>query len=121
LSNHKITHYEVEGGRRARCRCGFQTLKYEHQWQVDDEVEKHHAKIERVRAYLETRNPTVKSQYQFFSEKADDPDETPENRALWRQLADELAPRVKDKKPAPQETLFPMEPPKSDEKKGRQT
>lgn len=113
MSNHKIAYVEDKGRHHGRCSCRFQTKVFLHKWQAEDEVREHLALVDRVRAYLETKNPTVKSQHDYYRERADDPDETPENRRLWQQLADELEPRVKARKgevAADDEPMFEMEP-----------
>lgn len=66
----------------------------------------HLQEIERVRAHLGTRNPTLKSQHAWFCQQADDETNPVGDRALWRQLADEIQAFLTSKEPVPQEPLF---------------
>ena len=125
MSSHKFTDEMLTSfppKYQSRCRCGFVTKQHRHEWQVSDEKRAHLAFIERVKTYLNKRDPSVKNQYDYYSERANDPEETPANRALWQQLADELRPRVPDKsKNGEQETLFPMETPEKTVNRSNQT
>lgn len=109
MSNHKITYYDKEPYFYARCRCGFVTKEFIHKWQVEDEVKEHERFVDRIRAYLGTSKPTLKSQRDYYLEMSEDPNEPPANRRLWKMLADELTPRVRERRQPEQETLFPME------------
>lgn len=112
--SHKFTRGETEGWPPrvySRCRCGHYIKPMEFTWQVEDEERRHFQLVERVKASLTRREPSIKTQRDYYLERANDPEESRENRALWQQLADELTPRVKDKKPGEQETLFLMDTP----------
>src|ERR1044072_1458749 len=50
----------------------------------------HLEEVDRVREHLATRNPPLPSQRDYYLEKANDPQESAVNRAIWQQLADEL-------------------------------
>lgn len=66
-------------------------------WGDDPEAERLERERERARDLLRSRSNTkgvLKSEREWYLERAADPSETPENRALWQQLADELAPRL---------------------------
>lgn len=112
MSNHTFKYIEDGATKHyARCSCRFQTKSHQHRWQVEDEVREHLTLIERVKSYLGTKNPTLKSQRDYYLERAEDPDETPANRRLWLQLAEELTPRVKPTKgETVDEPMFHMEP-----------
>jgi hypothetical protein len=66
----------------------------------------HVAEVERIRAHLGSRNPSLKTQYAWFVKQADDENNAPEDRALWRQLADELERFLASKEPLQQDALF---------------
>jgi hypothetical protein len=50
----------------------------------------HQQEINKIRAHLGSRTPTLANQRDWFRHKADDPDTPYEDRQLWRQLADEV-------------------------------
>jgi hypothetical protein len=65
----------------------------------------------RARELLRQRGTTaaiMKSEIDYYREREADPHETKANRALWKQLADELESRVKPKKPQPSEADEPL-------------
>jgi|SRR5262245_27551973 len=79
---------------RAICTCGATSgprfAKAEaHEWE-----DQHRKLVERARAHLRDRAPSLKDQHHYYRERAADPHETPANRALWQMLADGLASRI---------------------------
>lgn len=97
MGNHKITWHRLEGGiakHAAVCRCGWRSSKQTVLQVVEDEVLKHGEEVERLRAWLGTRTPSLKAQYDYYKEKAEDPSESESARALWKQLAQELSVRL---------------------------
>ena len=66
-------------------------------WGDDPEAERLERERERARELLRSRSNTkgvMKSERDYYLERAADPHETAANRALWQQLADELSPRL---------------------------
>lgn len=112
MSNHKSSVQELEGfppSYVARCNCRWTGKQTRQKWEAEDEEREHQEKVQRVLALLRPRAHTaslVKSERDYYREKADDPDETEENRVLWRQLADELDTRVRDRRPTQDEGLW---------------
>jgi protoheme ferro-lyase len=107
---HTITYYNDNPYERyARCRCGFTTQHYRTLDSVEDEVHKHEQQIERIRLALGTRNPTLKSQRDYYRQMAEDPNVEPSDRRLWARLADELDHRLGVQQ-TEQDMLFDMKP-----------
>lgn len=93
--SHKITTFN-DGplNKWARCRCGFTTSRYRFHDDVEDAVAKHEADVERVRLALGTRNPSLKSQRDYYRAMAEDENVAPHDRRLWANLAGELERRL---------------------------
>ena len=93
--SHKVTWFnERTFDYWARCRCGFTTKHYRMMDDVEDEVAKHEAAIEKVRLALGTRTPSLKTQRDYYREMADNENVSPHDRRLWGKLADELDKRL---------------------------
>ena len=105
MSTHKIHYAGLDPHLQARCSC---TKKSEvgSRADVDAWYYAHLAEVERIRAHLGSRNPSLKTQYAWFVKQADDPDNDPGDRALWRQLAEELERFLASKEPLQQDALF---------------
>jgi len=50
----------------------------------------HQVDVERIRAHLGTRTPSLKQQHDWFLKQAENTDNEPDDRALWKQLAEEI-------------------------------
>lgn len=88
------------GGYVTRCNCGWKHPGETPDRQVaEDWIRVHEKAIERIRTHLATKTPRLQDERDYYRSKADDPDETPENRAIWKQLADELSVRLNDDGP----------------------
>jgi len=97
MGQHTVTYHDLQGGLfkyQAACRCGWRSEKRVSRQQVEDEVMNHHVHIERVKAHLGGRTPSLQSQYDYYRERAEDPKEDETARRLWKQLADELGHRL---------------------------
>lgn len=92
----------------ARCTCRWSSTQRLSQFDVEDEVLVHDANVQRARAgRVFGRMPSLGDQRDYYQTRADNTEETPENRVLWQQLADELTHRLGDHSPwAASEPLF---------------
>jgi hypothetical protein len=105
---HRITYHDEDIWRQyARCRCGFITKEHRTRDNVEDEVAKHQADVERIRLHLHTGVPTLKSQARYYRDMAENPQVEESDRLLWARLADELEARLGPTS-AKDETLFDM-------------
>lgn len=105
MSNHRRTIIGSIQQCQARCSCGKKSPITD-RGTVEGWWYAHQQEIERTRAYLGTRTPTLKSQRDWFIKQAENPDNDPDDRALWRQLAEEIDRFVSKKAPMGQEALF---------------
>lgn len=87
---------------QARCNCGWTSDRQATKQAVDDQIMKHEAQVQRVRAQLGTRRPSLKSQRDYYQQMADDHTNPSGERELWQGLADELSDRLGDDVPAGQ-------------------
>jgi hypothetical protein len=94
---HKVTYYSDRPLEKfARCRCGFVTKRHKNMDDVEDEVARHEANVNRARLQLGTRTPSLKSQRDYFRMMAENPNVDPHERRQWGILADELDTRIDD-------------------------
>lgn len=106
MSNHKIHFAGLEPHLQARCSCK-QRSPIGTRADVEEWKFSHEQLIQRVRAHLGARNITLKSAVAWFVSQAENEDNTPEDRALWRQLADEAGAHLERKEHAlDQDPLF---------------
>lgn len=107
MGNHRVHYAGLHPNLQARCSCGKKS-PIGSRADCDAWCFAHNREVERIRAYLGTRNPTLKSQHAWFCQQADDDDNDPDDRALWRQLADELGAFIEHKNAPPleQDALF---------------
>lgn len=106
---HKIVFF-TEGVFKhwARCRCGFTTKVMKHKDDVDDAVNKHREEVIRLRIKLKGQ-PTLKAEWAYYVKMAEDPNVSEADRVLWKRLADELYPRIKDAKDHTGDVELPIE------------
>lgn len=77
------------------CTCrAFKALDLPTRQQAEDEFAKHMREVEKLRARVSGYQPSLKTTYAYYREMQTDPDQTPEEQALWKQMADEMASRV---------------------------
>lgn len=92
---HRIDYVKDNQSRhRAICSCRTGSPYTLNRQEAEDWVIKHLRLVEQAMAHLRDRRPSVSDQAGYYQSKADDPEETRENRLLWQQLADELKPRL---------------------------
>jgi hypothetical protein len=89
MTNHRVHYAGLDPNLQARCSCKKKS-PIGSRSEVDDWFREHLYEIQRIRTHLGTRNPALKTQCAWFQAQADDPENAPEDRVLWRQLADEL-------------------------------
>jgi hypothetical protein len=90
----------------ARCRCGWtpdpKKAPYKTRDMVMDEVRKHETIVERARRAARWGGGTLKSELAHYRAMADNVEVRPADRAIWKQLADELESRL-GRPPTPEE------------------
>jgi hypothetical protein len=52
---------------------------------------------EQARITTEGKRPSLQSQYNYYLEQSQNTDHSAKDRKLWKQLADEIGPRIKPK------------------------
>jgi hypothetical protein len=107
VSNHRVHYAGLDPNLQARCSCKKRS-EIGSRSTVEDWFISHLQEIERIRAHLGSRTPSLRSQWAWFQAQAEDETNDPEDRALWGQLADELD-RFISARGAPlvgQDTLF---------------
>src|SRR5690242_21716285 len=90
---HRVTYFFVKDSatpHRARCRCGQTSKQRRTKEQAEDDVTKHRADVERLKLQMQSRNPTLESQRDYYRSMADNPEVALKDRKLWGMLADEL-------------------------------
>lgn len=94
MSHHKFNRFNHNDGTfSSRCSCGHYTGFKETRQEREDAEIKHHDNVERIRAHLSTRDPSLVQQRDYYRlMSVEDPEES--NRRLWQQLADELDRRL---------------------------
>jgi hypothetical protein len=81
----------------ARCACRQISKRVPMRWQAEDWEREHLDYIEKVKAHLGTRTPSLKSQRDYYRSKAEDPSVSAAEREQWAMLADGLDRRVGDR------------------------
>ena len=104
MSNHSVRLVLIGDHWQARCSCKKRSLLGDRgdaeAWEYA-----HHQEIERIRAQLGSRTPSLKSQREWFLQQADNEDNSSEDRALWKQMADELEHFLRNRAAPPVEQL----------------
>ena len=93
MSNHKSKYKRYGDEYRAECSCR-QNSKLGSRQEAEDWITKHHAEVQRARVHLMGNSPSITSQYAYFRRQEQNPEQSESDRALWKQLADELQPRL---------------------------
>ena len=97
MSEHTLKKFvRTTGQHSGRCSCGWAPGDQRSEQGVDDEFFKHMQNVARARAALGTRTPGLKGQRDYYRDRAADMTVPASERALWRQLADELTARLND-------------------------
>jgi len=95
-----------------RCTCGerfgTEDEPLRNKQAVEDATFHHHREVEVKRAKISGRQPNLETTYQHYREQADDPQNSERDRALWAQLADEIADRLGLNAPAYDEPELPL-------------
>lgn len=95
MANHKVTIARGnEMAFQARCRCRNQSNVFQFQWEAEDWERGHLALVERVKAYLGGKNPSLKNQRDWYFLMESGPDIPEKERELWHQLRTELDRRL---------------------------
>jgi hypothetical protein len=85
---------QADGQHRAFCSCRLGSPLFPTRVESEEWGRAHLRLAARAMAHLRDRTPSLKDQYDYYLEQAQNPSETPENRRLWRLLADGLASRL---------------------------
>lgn len=99
MSNHRIKYEHINSippeRHRAVCSCrGWASPVVATQQLAEDEALRHLRNVEKARAAMSTSTPSLKSQHAWYQKQAEDTEQSPEYRAMWRQLAAELENRL---------------------------
>ena len=92
MSNHKTKYQRYGDEFRAECSCK-QNSKLGTRHDAEDWIAKHHDQVQRARVHLRGA-PSLSNQYNYYRQREQDPRISESDRALWKQLADELQPRL---------------------------
>jgi len=90
---HSTSIVRVGDSFRGSCACRTKGPVVANRWEADDWNRGHLADIERVRLHLNTQ-PSLPRAAQLYREAAAREDVTPENAALFIQMAEEIEHRV---------------------------
>jgi hypothetical protein len=93
MSNHKTKYKRYGDEFRAECSCR-QNSKLGSRQEAEDWILKHRHQVQQARSHLMGRNPSLFNQYTYYRRQQDDLNNSEEDRVLWKQLADELQPRL---------------------------
>lgn len=93
MSHHITTLIGTDDAWQAKCSCRWRS-PLRTRGEAEAAMDKHTAEVARAQAGLRVRNPSVRTMRDYYRKEAENPENTPEERALWAQLADGLEPRV---------------------------
>lgn len=93
MKGHTTTIVGVAGSWRGKCSCREAGPIQDEQWKCDEWCRDHIKRIERTRLHLDSP-PTLARAAKQYREAAERDDVTPENAALFIQLADEIDRRI---------------------------
>lgn len=94
MANHEVEVFRQQDGQwLARCTCLVPSVTYAQEWEADDWRMRHERVVQQARAHL-LATPSLKGMYDYYVKMAEDTANSPEDRAQWRILAEELKPRV---------------------------
>lgn len=105
VSHHITTVIGADDSWQAKCTCRWRSPVTDRPDAVAAQ-DKHDAEVARTRAHLRTSTPSLRNVRDYYQRQADDPANTEDERALWRQLADELQPFIKARTDADQLSLW---------------
>lgn len=106
MTNHRVSY--LGSGERAQARCSCKKKSpIASRGDAESWFYAHMQEVERIRAHLGTRSPSLKTQLAWFQTQAENADNEYDDRVLWRQLADETERHITAQAPMMQtETLF---------------
>lgn len=79
---------------RAFCSCLMNSGWFNFRWQAEDWIRVHDELVNRVRAHLRNRTPSIRDQFNWYTKQSEDENNSAEERALWHQLAEEIRYRL---------------------------
>lgn len=108
MSNHVVKYHTTpQGDHYATCNGGGNSRAhwasgyYAAKQTCEDEFRLHMKDVEIARASLGTSTPSLASQRDHYRKMQDDPHTSQRDRALWKQLADEIDKRLGEGTPHP--------------------
>lgn len=93
MSNHTLITNQIEGSWRCWCECGSRSHPCTEKWEAEDWGTLHLREVDRVRAHLRDRNPSLLDQARWYRKQADTARD-PGERRLWAMLATGLEHRL---------------------------
>lgn len=79
---------------QAKCSCRKQSKVLTSRTDAKEWERTHLHEVERAKAHLVNRNPSLETTHKWYLEKEQDPEVTEHDRVLWRQLRTELEHRL---------------------------
>jgi hypothetical protein len=86
MSNHDLTFNHINGAWHCSCLCTNHSGPCVEKWQAEDWGTTHLREVERVRAHLRSRTPSLLDQARWYREQAATAS-NPKDRNLWVMLA----------------------------------
>lgn len=93
MGNHLVQHIYLDGHWYGWCSCETRSEPYGHRWQAEDWEMAHHVLVDRARAHLRDRNPSLKDQARWYRTQAEKATNGSE-RTQWAMLAHGLEQRL---------------------------
>jgi len=93
MSNHRTTIVGSEGAWQAKCSCKTHSAITPHRWEAEDWNLSHLRAVDRARAHLQPRTPSLKDQRDWYLKQAALATE-PSLKRQWQMLADSLDHRI---------------------------
>jgi hypothetical protein len=109
--NHKVTIFTRDWDDlvKPKCACRHESLKWITRGDAQEWEFHHLQQVERAKAALSNREPSMKNQRDHYRRMELDPETSEHDRNLWRIMREELDHRLNDQHPVEQEPLFEIE------------
>lgn len=97
MADHKLKVLGADGAWQGVCSCLTRSPRVLIRQQVEDWWYEHRADVQRARAALSTKTPSLATTRDWYQKQADNIENSPKDRRQWKILADELTARLGDK------------------------